>query len=222
MASPEFMSDWRCCMCLLVGRASARARSGASRCGRSNSTATRPWRPWRPVIANGSDKTRRFYIRRWFADFHSNRHMFITSLERVGIRPKMAQTLARHSDVRLTLGIYTHVELHDQAAAIASLPPLPGRDVQESPRLRSFGPQGLRDALGNIKWCPLWCPRVPKLVPNASRQKGYGSHRIAPTPPTGATKTATQGSPQSQTEVGDTAPNGAKLHRFAPPRGADQ
>jgi hypothetical protein len=57
-----------------------------------------------------------------FADFHSNRHMFITNLERVGIRPKMAQTLARHSDIRLTLGLYTHVELHDQTAAIKSLP----------------------------------------------------------------------------------------------------
>jgi hypothetical protein len=34
----------------------------------------------------------------------------------------MAQTLARHSDIRLTLGVYTHVELHDQTAAIQSLP----------------------------------------------------------------------------------------------------
>ena len=34
----------------------------------------------------------------------------------------MAQTLARHSDIRLTLGVYTHVELHDQTAAIGSLP----------------------------------------------------------------------------------------------------
>jgi len=57
-----------------------------------------------------------------FADFHSMRHLFITNLERAGIRPKMAQTLARHSDVRLTLGVYTHVELHDQTAAIGALP----------------------------------------------------------------------------------------------------
>jgi hypothetical protein len=31
-------------------------------------------------------------------------------------------TLARHSDNRLTLGVYTHVGLHDQTAAIAALP----------------------------------------------------------------------------------------------------
>ena len=60
-----------------------------------------------------------------FADFHSCRHIFITSLERAGIRPKMAQTLARHSDVRLTLGVYTHVDLPDQTAAIAALPAPP-------------------------------------------------------------------------------------------------
>ncbi len=51
--------------------------------------------------------------------------MFITSPER-GVSPKMAQTLARHSDIRLTLGVYTHVELQDQTAAIESLPAPPG------------------------------------------------------------------------------------------------
>jgi integrase/recombinase XerD len=60
-----------------------------------------------------------------YADFHSCRHLFITSLERAGIRPKMAQTLARHSDIRLTLGVYTHVDLPDQTAAIAALPAPP-------------------------------------------------------------------------------------------------
>ena len=60
-----------------------------------------------------------------FADFHSMRHLFITSLERAGISPKMAQTLARHSDIRLTLGVYTHVELPDCSAAIESLPAPP-------------------------------------------------------------------------------------------------
>jgi hypothetical protein len=42
-----------------------------------------------------------------YADFHSCRHLVIISLERAGIRPKVAQTLARHSDIRLTLGIHT-------------------------------------------------------------------------------------------------------------------
>ncbi len=60
-----------------------------------------------------------------FADFHSMRHLFITNLERAGISPKMAQTLARHSDIRLTLGVYTHIEIHDCTLAIQSLPAPP-------------------------------------------------------------------------------------------------
>jgi hypothetical protein len=63
-----------------------------------------------------------------FADFHSMRPLFITSLERAGVSPKMAQTLARHSDIRLTLGVYTHVEMQDRTAAIGALPgPLVGK-----------------------------------------------------------------------------------------------
>jgi len=60
-----------------------------------------------------------------FADFHSHRHTFITSLERAGVSPRTAQTLARHSDIRLTMGIYTHIGLHDQTRAIESLPAPP-------------------------------------------------------------------------------------------------
>ena len=40
---------------------------------------------------------------------------------------------ARHSDVRLTLGTYTRVGIHDQTAAIESLPAPPnGRDRTET------------------------------------------------------------------------------------------
>jgi integrase len=70
-----------------------------------------------------------------FADFHSFRHLFITSLERAGTSPKMAQTLARHSDIRLTLGVYTHVELHDQTEAIRALE-APGKEQEPQPAPR--------------------------------------------------------------------------------------
>jgi len=72
-----------------------------------------------------------------YADFHSLRHGFITGLAKAGVKPKMAQTLARHSDVRLTLGVYTHVEMHDRSAAIESLPAPPSgnscaKDLREN------------------------------------------------------------------------------------------
>jgi integrase/recombinase XerD len=60
-----------------------------------------------------------------FADFHSNRHTFITNLERVGVSPRRAQSLARHSDIRLTMGTYTHINLHEQSSAIELLPAPP-------------------------------------------------------------------------------------------------
>lgn len=74
-----------------------------------------------------------------YADFHSCRHRFVTSLERAGVRPKVAQKLARHSDIRLTLGVYTHAELADQTAAIEALPGPPEADSQHDRKLRVFG-----------------------------------------------------------------------------------
>lgn len=56
-----------------------------------------------------------------FADFHSNRHTFITNLARSGIAPQLAQRLARHSDINLTMNVYTHVALEEQAAAVSGL-----------------------------------------------------------------------------------------------------
>ncbi len=59
-----------------------------------------------------------------FADFHANRHTFITNLCKADISPKTVQTLARHSDIRLTMNLYSHVDLEDQSAAISRLPGL--------------------------------------------------------------------------------------------------
>ena len=42
-----------------------------------------------------------------FADFHALRHTFVTALSSAGVGPKERQELARHSDPRLTLGLYT-------------------------------------------------------------------------------------------------------------------
>ncbi|MGL6194811.1 MAG: tyrosine-type recombinase/integrase, partial [Thermoguttaceae bacterium] len=57
-----------------------------------------------------------------FADFHGLRHTFITNLCRSNVSPKTAQTLARHSDIALTMNIYSHVAPEEQAAAINALP----------------------------------------------------------------------------------------------------
>jgi hypothetical protein len=66
------------------------------------------------------------------ADFHALRHSFITLLERSGISPKLCQELARHSDIRLTMQVYTHAQMHDLAGAVQNLPHLftsPGKGL---------------------------------------------------------------------------------------------
>lgn len=60
-----------------------------------------------------------------FADFHSLRHTFITNLSRANVSPKVAQQLARHSDIRLTLNVYSHAAHDERTAAINALPGLP-------------------------------------------------------------------------------------------------
>ncbi len=57
-----------------------------------------------------------------FADFHANRHTFITNLSKAGISLAVAQKLARHSDPRLTANRYTHLDIDEKASAIETLP----------------------------------------------------------------------------------------------------
>ena len=55
-------------------------------------------------------------------DVHCLRHTFATLLARNGVSPGVAQKLMRHSDIRLTMNTYTHLELTDTASAVAALP----------------------------------------------------------------------------------------------------
>ena len=96
-----------------------------------------------------------------FADFHSHRHTFITSLERASVSPRTAQSLARHSDIRLTMGVYTHIELHDQRAAIESLPAPPVRPAGSDQHVEELRATGTDDVeMAN--------PVVPTMVPRGA------------------------------------------------------
>ncbi len=58
------------------------------------------------------------------ADFHALRHTFISNLVAAGVHPKVAQVLARHSTIGLTMDRYTHTVMPDQQAALEALPSL--------------------------------------------------------------------------------------------------
>ncbi|MHC4280429.1 MAG: tyrosine-type recombinase/integrase [Planctomycetota bacterium] len=62
-------------------------------------------------------------------DFHALRHTYITNVVKSGASAKVAQTLARHSDIKLTMDTYTHLNLCDGKDALDSLPRL--TDLEE-------------------------------------------------------------------------------------------
>ncbi len=70
------------------------------------------------------------------ADFHSLRHTFISNLVAGGVHPKLAQQLARHSTITLTMDRYSHVGLLDMTSALESLPTI---TAPESQTLRATG-----------------------------------------------------------------------------------
>jgi integrase len=55
-------------------------------------------------------------------DFHALRHQFLSDLARSGVHPKVAQELARHSTICLTMDRYSHVLDEQKAKALESLP----------------------------------------------------------------------------------------------------
>ena len=57
-------------------------------------------------------------------DFHALRQTFISNLVNGGVQPKVAQALARHSTITLTLDRYTHLRAGDELKALETLPDL--------------------------------------------------------------------------------------------------
>jgi integrase len=64
-------------------------------------------------------------------DFHALRHQFISDLAAAGVHPKVAQDLARHSTITLTMDHYTHLGARDHAAALEKLPKMLGSPAVE-------------------------------------------------------------------------------------------
>ena len=73
------------------------------------------------------------------ADLHSLRHRYVTELARAGVPITLAKELARHSDVRLTAAVYSHVDLSEKAAAVNGL---------------AFSPVNLNATTSNTKRSP--------------------------------------------------------------------
>ena len=73
-----------------------------------------------------------------FLDFHALRHTFITNLARGGVHPKLAQQLARHSTITLTMDRYSHTVMGDLSDALTALPDLDHPPAEQT-RQRATG-----------------------------------------------------------------------------------
>jgi integrase len=62
-------------------------------------------------------------------DVHALRHTFGTLLSKGGVTPRTAQAAMRHSDIRLTMNVYTDPALLDVRGALDALPALPLDDL---------------------------------------------------------------------------------------------
>ena len=67
-----------------------------------------------------------------FADFHALRHTFISNLVAAGVHPKVAQQLARHSTITLTMDRYAHLGLIDMTVGLSALPNIAPNNANES------------------------------------------------------------------------------------------
>ena len=67
-------------------------------------------------------------------DVHALRHTTATLLSRAKVPPRVAQQLMRHSDIKLTMQVYTDVSRLDETAALAAMPSLrlPGESSSTS------------------------------------------------------------------------------------------
>ena len=89
-------------------------------------------------------------------DIHALRHTFGTLLSAAGVKPRTAQEAMRHSDIKLTMNVYTDPALLDVAGAIESLPDLPlDRGEANAQRLR-FQPTTRRN--GDSQFAPKFAP----------------------------------------------------------------
>jgi integrase len=91
-------------------------------------------------------------------DFHALRHSYITMVVKSGCSVKVAQELARHSDPKLTLNVYSHLGVHDLTQGLTGLvrtvitPPVQigltgtdGGSSISSPGLQNVDPSSLAD-----------------------------------------------------------------------------
>ena len=77
------------------------------------------------------------------ADFHSLRYTCGTMLAKAGVAPRIAMEIMRHTDMRLTMNLYTDPRILDTSKAIERMPDLDGQPAAERVAARRTGTDDL-------------------------------------------------------------------------------
>jgi integrase len=114
-----------------------------------------------------------------YADFHALRHSYISLITQGGVHPKIAQRLARHSDINLTMSRYSHTLLSDEAEALEVLPDFPSVFDTDRPQQQTLQATGTDD--GQLtssrpdtpeRISPHACTREESVLPLCLPEKG--------------------------------------------------
>jgi hypothetical protein len=87
-------------------------------------------------------------------DVHALRTTFGTHLSKGGVVPRTAQAAMRHSDIKLTMGVYTDPKLLDVRGALDVLPDLPLGYVPHVPQVQTAKATGADGAALHVRLHP--------------------------------------------------------------------
>ncbi len=115
-----------------------------------------------------------------FCDFHSLRHTFISNLVSAGVHPKVAQQLARHSSIALTMDRYTHLGLIDMTAGLSGLPTIAAADANQCRATGTTDMTGIGSILSCTKSCnaPVQLNRSEPLSTASPISNPADSHQV--------------------------------------------
>ncbi|MFO0847216.1 MAG: tyrosine-type recombinase/integrase [Gemmataceae bacterium] len=121
-----------------------------------------------------------------FADFHSLRHSYLSALAAAGVGLKELMELARHSDPKLTMGVYVHARPAALGAAVERIA-LPAGDQQRASGLSALSRDAIEDLVMGLAGAlsvltgqaELFAPR---LAPS-SDPAGESGRRVGPERP---------------------------------------
>jgi len=104
-------------------------------------------------------------------DFHSLRKSLATLLAKSGATPRTAMEVMRHTDLRLTMSVYTDPTLLDTSGAVEQLPDLTAADDAVS--------GGLRTGTDDLPLTAGAAGQITKVLPKSTARPGTSRHTQA-------------------------------------------